>query len=130
MKVNLLKIEERERNRGRGFMRRMNEAWNDIYENSTMSAQTLRDSTAKYCKDNLLLNLIKVRDGNDEEPAAIHIRATEPVRIQENVVENENHEYKFIENITEEEDEETRILRLRFKVIPHALKTSTKENIE
>ena len=67
MKVNLLKIEERERNRGRGFMRRMNEAWNDIYEHSTMSVQTLKDSTAKYSKDNSLLNLIKVRDGNDEE---------------------------------------------------------------
>ena len=42
MKVNLLKVEERERNRGRGVMKRMKEAWNDIYENSIMSAQTLR----------------------------------------------------------------------------------------
>ena len=30
MKVNLLKIEERKRNRGRGFIKRMKEAWNDI----------------------------------------------------------------------------------------------------
>ena len=42
MKVNLLKVEEHERNRGRGFMKRMKEAWDDIYENSIMSAQTLR----------------------------------------------------------------------------------------
>ena len=32
MKVNLLKIEERERNQGRRFMKRMKEAWDDIYE--------------------------------------------------------------------------------------------------
>ena len=30
MKVNLQKIEERKRNRGRGFIKRMKEAWNDI----------------------------------------------------------------------------------------------------
>ena len=62
MKVNLLKIEERERNRGRGFMKRMKEAWDDIYENSTISAQTLRDNAARFRKDNSLLNLITVRD--------------------------------------------------------------------
>ena len=33
IKVNLLKIEEWERNRGRRFMKRMKEAWDDIYEN-------------------------------------------------------------------------------------------------
>ena len=31
MKVNLLKIEERERNRFRGFITRIKEAWDDIY---------------------------------------------------------------------------------------------------
>ena len=74
MKVNLLKIEERERNRGRGFMKRMKEAWDDIYENSTISAQTLRDNAARFLKDNSLLNLITVRDGNDVEPEAINIK--------------------------------------------------------
>ena len=52
MKVNLLKIEE----------------WDYIYENSTVSAQTLRDNAARFRKDNSLLNLITVRDGNDVEP--------------------------------------------------------------
>ena len=32
MKVDLLKIEERERNRSLGFMKRMKEAWDNIYE--------------------------------------------------------------------------------------------------
>ena len=129
MKVNLLKIEERERNRGRGFMKRIKEAWDDIYENSTISAQTLRDNAARFRKDNSLLNLITVRDGNDVEPEAIDIRAIEPVRSQENVEENENEE-EIIENINEEEEEETRIMRLRFEKILQTLKASTKENIE
>ena len=92
MKVNLLKIEERERNRGRGFMKRIKEAWDDIYENSTISAQILRDNAARFRKDSSLLSVITVKDGNDVEPEAIDIRATEPVRIQENVEENGNEE--------------------------------------
>ena len=106
----------------------MKEAWDKIYENSTMSAQILRDNTARFHEDNWLLNLIKVRDGNDVEPDAIHIRATEPVKSQENIEENENNEEEIMENINEEEGEETRIMRLRFKKILHALKASKKEN--
>ena len=130
MEVNLLKIEDRERNRGRRFMKRMKEAWDDIYENSIMSDQTLRDNAARFRKDNSLLNLIEVRDRNDVEPEAIHIRAIEPVRSQENVEENENNEEEIMENIKEEEDREIRIMRLRFEEILHTLKASTKENIE
>ena len=65
MKVNVLKIEEQEKKRGRGFMKRMKEAWDDIYENSTISTQTLGDNASRFCKDNSLLNLITIRDGND-----------------------------------------------------------------
>ena len=61
MKVNLLKIEERERNRGSGFMKRMKEVWDDTYKNSTMSAQTLRDNAARFCKYKLLLSLLNLR---------------------------------------------------------------------
>ena len=107
----------------------MKETSDDTYENSTMTAQTLRDNTAKFCKDNSLLNLITVRDGNDVEPEAINIRAIEPVISQENAEENENEE-EIIENINEEEEEETRIMRLRFEEILQTLKASTKENIE
>ena len=130
MKANLLKIEERERNRGRGFMKRMKEAWDEIYENSIMSAQTLRDDAARFRKDNSLLSLIEERDGNDVEPEGIHIKAIEPVRSQENVEENENNKEEIMEKINEEEDGEIRIKRLRFEEILHALKASTKENID
>ena len=110
MKVNLLRIEERERNRDRGFMKKIKEAWDDIYENSTITAQTLRDNAARIRKDNSLLNLITVRDGT-----------IEPVRSQENVDKNENEE-EIIENINEEENEETRIMRLRFEKMLQTLK--------
>ena len=73
MKVSLLKIEERERNRGRGFVKRMKEAWDDIYKNSTMSTQTLKDNTGRFHKDKSLFNLIKLRHVNDVELETIQI---------------------------------------------------------
>ena len=88
-------------------MKRMKETSDDTYENSTMTAQTLRDNTAKFCKDNSLLNLITVRDGNDVETEEIDIRAIKPVRSQVNVEGNENNEQEIMENINEEEQEET-----------------------
>ena len=68
MKVSLLKIEKHG-----AFMKRMKETWIDIYENSTMNTQILRDNPAT----------LKVRDENDVEPNVIDIRAIEPIRIQE-----------------------------------------------
>ena len=73
-------------------MKKMKEAWDDIYGNSTISAQTLRDNAFRFWRDNSLLNLIRVRDGNNAEPEAIHITAMEPVRNPENVAENWNNE--------------------------------------
>ena len=95
-------------------MKRMTEAWHEIYENSTMSAQTLRENATRFRKDNSLLHLIKVRDGKNVE----------------NVEENEKNEEKIMENINEEEDEETRIMSLRFEEILHTLEASTKETTE
>ena len=57
------------------------------------------------------------------------MRATEPVRSQENIKENENGE-EIIENINEEEEEKTRIMRLGFEEILQSLKAFEKENIE
>ena len=130
MKVNLLKIEKHGRNRGRGFTKRMKEAWDDIYEISTMITQTLRDNASRFLKGKSLFNLIKVIDGYDVKLEVIQIRAIEPFRIQENFEENENNEEEINENINEEEDEETRFARLKFEEILRTLAVSTKENIE
>ena len=62
MKMNLLTIEEHERKRGRGFMKRMKEAWDGIYENNLMSAQTLGGNAVRFRKDKWLLSLIEIRD--------------------------------------------------------------------
>ena len=84
----------------------------------------------KFHKDNSLLNLITVRDGNDVEPEAINIRDIEPVRSQENAEENENNEEEIMENISKEEEEEARLMQLRFEETLQTLKASTKENTE
>ena len=64
-----------------------------------MSTQTLRDNAARFGQGNSLFNLIKLRDRNDIELEVIQVRATEPVRIQEKIEENENNEEKIMENI-------------------------------
>ena len=111
-------------------MKRMKEACDHIYKNSTISAQKLRDNAARFRKINSLINFIKVRDGNDAEPEAIYTRGIEPVRSQENVEENENNEEAIIENINRKKDGETRIMRLGFEEILQTLKASSKKNIE
>jgi hypothetical protein len=56
MKINLLRIEEQERSRGRGFMKRMKEAWDSIYEDKPVSALCLRDNAARFRKDKAVAN--------------------------------------------------------------------------
>ena len=87
-------------------MKKIKEVWEDIYENSTMSAQTLRDNPDRLHTDTSLLELAKVRDGNDAGPEVIQIRA---ISIQENVWKNENNEEEIMKNINKEEDGETRL---------------------
>lgn len=51
MKLDVLEIYQRERAQGRGYMKRMKEAWDTIYANIPMTAQTLRDNAARFQKD-------------------------------------------------------------------------------
>ena len=57
------------------------------------------------------------------------LSAIESVRIEENVEENDNNDQEIMENINKEEDEDTRIMRLRFEKILHTLTASEKKNI-
>ena len=54
----------------------------------------------------------------------------EPIRTQENVERNEKNEERIMKNINKEEDEESKIMRLKFEEILHTLTASAKENIE
>ena len=67
MNINLLRIEDQERSKGRGSMKRMKEAWDLIYDDKPLSAQCLRDNAARIRKDKQLMNLIEVRDERDLE---------------------------------------------------------------
>ena len=142
MKINLLKIHHRETKKGRGFMRRMKEAWDTVYDDMPISAQTLRDNTARFQKDKDLLNLLEVRDGTDVEPEQIQMRniteqnVNEANNSEEEEVKN-NPENEGIEgnengneNEGEPEDEETREMKLRFEDIFNSLKSTMKENME
>ena len=60
----------------------------------------------------------------------IQIRAIEQVRIHEKVEENKNNDEEIKENINEEEDEEIRIIRLRFEEDLDTVTAFTKENIK
>ena len=56
MKLELLKIDREERSKGRGFMKRMKERWDEKYPGLPVTAQCLRDNTARISKDKALLN--------------------------------------------------------------------------
>ena len=52
MKVRLAQIDNEERKRGRGFMKRVKERWVDEHpEHATASIQKLRDNAARFRKE-------------------------------------------------------------------------------
>ena len=52
-----------------------------------MSAQTLRDNAARFCKDNLLLDVIEVKERNDVEPNVVETRVAEQDSIEKMLME-------------------------------------------
>jgi len=62
MKVTLIKIDEEERRKGRGFMKRVKARWDMKFpEYESASWQKLRDNAARFKKDPEIKNLILVR---------------------------------------------------------------------
>ena len=62
MKITLLQIDEEERAKGRGFMKRVKEKWDMKYpEHQSASCQKLRDNATRFKKDPELKNLVLVR---------------------------------------------------------------------
>ena len=47
MKVNLVKIDRDERKKGRGFVQRIKEVWNNRYRDKPLTVQCLRDNAPK-----------------------------------------------------------------------------------
>ena len=65
MKLELLKINREGRSKGRGFMKRMKERWDEKYPGLLVTAQCLRDNAERISKDKVLLNLLEVQDQSE-----------------------------------------------------------------
>ncbi|CAB4000942.1 Hypothetical predicted protein [Paramuricea clavata] len=150
MKINLLRIEEQERSRRRGFMKRMKEALDSIYEDKPMRAQCLTDNAARFRKDKAVANLIGVRDRGELEPDQVEQTGSNSENSQsgdwdaENEEDRENvevlvnngqrdHENKQ-EDAEEregvEENEDEREMQIRFMENLNKLSPTTNQNIE
>ena len=59
MKINLVTMDDEERAKGRGFMKRVKERWDQRYpEYNLASSQKLRDNAARFKKEPDIMNLI------------------------------------------------------------------------
>ena len=94
-----------------------------------MSAQTLKNNAARFCKDNLLLNLIKVRDENDVEPQAMNKVPLNQLEVTKKLRRMKTMRKKSWKISTKRKMKKFSIMGLRFEEILHTLKASTKENI-
>ena len=91
MKLELLKIDREERSKGRGFMKRMKERWDEKYPGLPVTAQCLRDNAARISKDKGLLNLLEVQDQSETVNNANHVAAIPGHEDQIEVVNHVNH---------------------------------------
>ena len=80
----MLEIEKMERRRGRGFMNRMKDAWDVIYD-TPITAQCLRDNAARFRKDKSILNLIEVREIENIKPQLGNVVLNRNENIQEQI---------------------------------------------
>ena len=68
MKINLVIMDEEERVKGRGFMKRVKERWDRKYpEYQHASWQKFRNNAARFKKEPELINLILVRKREEEQ---------------------------------------------------------------
>ena len=91
MKPELLKIVREERNKGRGFIKRMKERWDEKYPGLLVTAQCLRDNAARISKDKALLNLLEVQDQSETVNNANHAAAIPGNEDQIEAVNHVNH---------------------------------------
>ena len=140
-----------ERSKGRGFMKRMKETWDEKYPGLPVTAQCLRDNAARISKDKALLNLLEVQDqsetvNNENHVAAIpghkdQIEAVNHVNHVEAIPgpEIDHHQTMETENTNRqnearrlgmEETQELCDLKLKFQEILAGLKPATNNSIE
>ena len=81
MKVRLVQIDNEERRRGRGFMKRVKDRWIEEYpEYAAASMQKLRDNASRFRKEQTITNLILVRQESNLENDSWETQAGEQQR--------------------------------------------------
>ena len=71
-KINLVVMDNEERSKGRGFMKRVKERWDQRYpEYSSASWQKLRDNSPRFKKEPDVMNLITVRQREEQQEVVI-----------------------------------------------------------
>ena len=102
-KMFLIMIDEGERSKGRGFMERVKEKWDEIYPATPRSSQSLRDNASRFKKEKELINLIEVkrRQLNFDQEITEGPREEEGIQIAQQI----NEEQGSIEEEIMTEDE-------------------------
>ena len=75
MTLELLKIDREETSNRRGFMKGMKERWDNKYPGLPVTAQCLRENTARIGKNKALFNLLEVQDQSETVNNANHAAA-------------------------------------------------------
>ena len=103
VKINLVVMDNEERSKGRGFMKRVKERWDQSYpEYSSASWQKLRDNSARFKKEPDVMNLILVRQREEQQEVVIaNENVEEPIDSDIEVIER-----VIIHDIQVEEDEQ------------------------
>ena len=150
IKVSLVKIDIHEREKGRGFMQRIKEVWDERYSGKQMTEQCLRDNAARFKKDKGLMNLVEVREGKKvtEENTTRNENNEANGREEDNNIENseveignsngnesEGEEHNTLhvdrnERENDNEDEDMKEFQIRFMDNLKKLTTTTSEKIE
>ena len=80
MKIKLVKIDDEERSKGKGFMKRVKETWDlELPEQASVSIQNLRNNASRFQKQPQIRNLILVRNTDEadrQEDRVMKILAT------------------------------------------------------
>ena len=126
MKITLIQIEEEERKKGRGFMKRVKERLDAESECGTTSMQKLRDNAAQFKKEPEIKNLIFVRKRQEIDRRENELENETGLVVASESTNNKQREQKAGENINEDVKELEQLFIQQLK----GLKRSTMFEIE
>ena len=126
MKIRLIQINEEERKKGRGFMKKVKERWDAESECGTTSMQKLRDNTARFKKELEIKDLILLRKRQEIDRQENELENEIELVAASESTNNEERAQKASDNINEEDKELEQLFIKQLK----SLKCSTMFEIE